>query len=232
MKLAPELSQMTFAPFGSAKEYDVDDSVERQLFTFFEKIGLSSYGQTEHANANHPRDAQDPIASVATSIFRVRPYDWNGDDDPRAAINFEYAGTAGKGPFQLRWYKYLGRSMSANRLLQGREMEAILAACFQSLGADFSAGCQTYPFKGRVDALSYGSSATIDQYAILKITGENHPISYVCFEEKVYGAFTLGDEIAFNYREPKKKTGSKIFKAVLTCGEALTTHNYEPRIKT
>ena len=232
MPFTPELGQMCWAPEGSSHDNQVDDKIENALRAFFDRLGLDCYGRPENANAVYPLDENDPRATIATPVFRVRPFDWSESEDPRAAINFQYDGKIGAGSIKLSWYKYLGRSMSSDRAIGTLEIHSILDECLASLSNGWTPGCKTFPQKGVLVSSISTQTRSSQPMAHVTIEDAGQRVDYVCFDEPMIaflGSMPKGTSLAFWARSPnpkKKHTGS--MKPILSSGEPLTETNWKP----
>jgi hypothetical protein len=211
-----EIGQMAFHP-QSIEEFETQEALDEPLFAFLEACGFSSYGQPQFANTSRADDASDPHATLITNVFRVRPFDWSDSPDPQAAVNLEYAGGAVledgalAKPFKLSWYKYAGRSMSADREINDNEIAAIFSHCLKSLGNEHETGFHVHEHLGTVIHASAPSKTRNGQTIhTVKISHDRTKtiVDYVVFSE-LPPWFKLDATIAFDSAAPKPRSPYK-----------------------
>lgn len=116
----PELGQSLFGH--ACLTYPVSQPAMRVMEVLSDDLQdlLESAG---HGNSN-PFDNSGSAFGCAT--FTVHAYSWTEDEQP---CNFHHvqSGTA------IKWYKYLGRSMTANRALDAATMRTILKDCIAAM---------------------------------------------------------------------------------------------------
>ena len=235
MAQQPELGQLAFGHSAALLDLAVEPDVADRLWPFFERLGLSEYGNFSFDNACVPRGA-DPFATIETNVFLVRPYNWTmeeGDEgyDPRCAVNFEYRGAAAA-PFRMSWYKYFGRSMWIDRDIAD-DLDAILADCEASLPDNFSSGFHVYDHAARLRRFEPRSKTRPDgsrlSYAFVDIAplqGNGAVTRYACFDEdalEVLAALAQGAPFAFDSRPARKYQNATIVKAGVYNGDNVAT---------
>lgn len=91
-----------------------------------------------HTN-NKQLEAIDPTGNEGSEfenkVFEMRSFCWcDGQRHPDGCPpNFKYKNNK---PFEVEWYKYLGRGMETNRDLSADEINVMLNDCLKSLKGD------------------------------------------------------------------------------------------------
>lgn len=121
MRFTPELGQALFgAPWGEYGASNLLIAALRDIDTEIERI-----------ESNAGRYYESPFANTggrwSNGTFSVRAYYWGDDEAELAAPNFKC------GDIEVRWYKWLGRSTTVNRLVTPQEVGHLLDTCLKSL---------------------------------------------------------------------------------------------------
>jgi hypothetical protein len=124
----PELGQQMFG--GPTEQWSVPHYVTALLWGVAEEIARVESNRTQ-------KSIEPPVGwggEYSTDVFTMRGYDYPEDDDDARPPNFE-ADIPEVGRIELRWYKRLGRSMSANRSLSPQQWVDVFDACIAAVRA-------------------------------------------------------------------------------------------------
>jgi hypothetical protein len=123
MSYTPELGQACFGqPW---KEYECPQILEAALMFLSEELQRVTWNlrQAEW----HPFSNRGEAFRCDT--FGVWSYDWSDPEDRRQPYNFCHL----KSGLCVSWYKYLGRGMACNRIVDPAEVAEILKDCIDAL---------------------------------------------------------------------------------------------------
>jgi hypothetical protein len=124
MEYEPEIVQLIT---GTHLQHAVPDYVEHGVEALTHLVGVYTGRDFEHVPGGNYGADHD----FENEVFALRGYCWCDGDNPDHADgcppNFEC------GAFQLRWYKHLGRGMSANGVPTQEQWRDIMRRCIASL---------------------------------------------------------------------------------------------------
>lgn len=85
-------------------------------------------------NKGDLRPFENTTQEYKCPVFEVEAYDWNQEPDEGIIQEYNFKWRDVK----IKWYKYLGRGMEANKELTAEEAALMLEECILSLEQDFN----------------------------------------------------------------------------------------------